>query len=63
MEKVIITAKGASMKSNNWTEGQEVECHENLASLFIERGIAVKERQITEVKIEEPKRKKEKKKQ
>lgn len=28
------------MKSNNWIEGQEIECHENIGNYFIEKGIA-----------------------
>lgn len=39
--KVIVTKKGSEMKSNKWDEGQEIDCHENIAKLFIERGIAV----------------------
>lgn len=38
--KVIITKLGASLPSNDWEEGQEIECHENLAAHFIETGIA-----------------------
>lgn len=38
--KVIVTEKGAKMKSNNWIEGQEIECHENIGNYFIEKGIA-----------------------
>jgi len=41
MAKVIITAKGSKMPTNSWAEGQEIECHDNIAKLFIERGIAI----------------------
>lgn len=41
MKKVIVTEKGASLKTNNWIEGQEIECSESLANHFIERGIAI----------------------
>ena len=39
--KIKVTKKGASMDSNNWKEGQEIECHPNLAEDFIKRGIAI----------------------
>lgn len=62
MEKVIITEKGASLKSNKWKEGQEVLCHANIAKVFIERGFALKEGQAIseDVKVDEPKAKKSK---
>lgn len=40
MKAVYITAQGAGMKTNNWTEGQVVTCSDALAELFISRGIA-----------------------
>jgi hypothetical protein len=43
MKKVYITSQGASMKENNWTEGQEITCSESVANLFIEKGIATAE--------------------
>lgn len=59
MKKVIITAKGASLKTNNWEEGQEINCHENLATDFIERGLATDPDAVKEEpKAKEPKAKK-----
>lgn len=43
MTKVFITAQGAAMKTNNWTEGQEISCSDAVAELFIAKGIATSE--------------------
>lgn len=45
------------MNSNDWIEGQEIDCHENLAKMFIEDGIASDPNEIIQV-IEQPKTKK-----
>lgn len=37
---VFVTAKGAAMKTNSWSEGQEISCSNEVAALFIEKGIA-----------------------
>lgn len=39
-KKVIVTAKGAALKCNHWSEGEVIECHENVANHFIEIGFA-----------------------
>lgn len=38
-KKVIVTAKGASLKANTWKEGQIIECHESLANQFAKDGL------------------------
>lgn len=39
-KKVIITEKGAALKTNSWVNGQEMEFNENIANHFVETGIA-----------------------
>jgi hypothetical protein len=41
MAKLIVTKKGADLKHNDWIEGQEITCHENLAEMFKENGFCV----------------------
>jgi len=57
--KVIVTKQGSEMKTNNWKEGQEIECHENLAKDFIKRGIAIDPNEVVK-EVEEPKKTKKK---
>ena len=40
MAKLIVTKKGSEVKGNDWKEGQEITCHENIAKLFIKNGWA-----------------------
>ena len=42
MTKVYVTKKGSEMPSNKWEEGDEISVHENIAELFITRGIATR---------------------
>lgn len=60
--KVIITKKGTELKTNRWVVGQEIECHENIGKKFIERGLAIDPNNVIEVKEEEVKQIKTKKK-
>ena len=52
MKTVFVTAQGAAMKTNDWTEGQEISCSESVAELFISKGIATAEK--VEAKTESP---------
>lgn len=40
MAKLIVTKKGSEVKGNDWKEGQEITCHENIAELFVKNGWA-----------------------
>lgn len=55
--KVFITEKGSKIKANNWSEGQEIECHENIGKHFIENGIAVASLEEKPKDKEKPKKK------
>ena len=46
---VLVTKKGASLPSNHWAEGQKITCHENIANLFIERGVCKDESDTNDV--------------
>jgi len=55
--EVIITEKGALMKSNNWKAGEKISCHPNIAEDFIKKGIAVASKSdnpVKENKVQEP---------
>ncbi|MES2382463.1 MAG: hypothetical protein V4538_15555 [Bacteroidota bacterium] len=60
--KVIITKQGAALECNHWTEGQEIDCHENVGNHFIDQGYAVMPGDEVEVKkedeVKQPKTKK-----
>lgn len=60
--KVFVTKQGSEMPSNRWVEGQEINCHENIAADFIKRGIATEfPSEITSESKEEPLKTKKKK--
>ncbi len=60
--KVIVTKKGAELACNDWEEGQEITCHENIGNHFIEVGYATEPGKEAKTDSEEVKQSKTKKK-
>lgn len=50
MVKLFVTKKGSELKSNGWKEGQEIECHENLANDFLKNGLAQEQKEEKQIK-------------
>jgi hypothetical protein len=50
MVKLFVTKKGSELKTNNWKEGQEIECHENLANDFLKNGLVQEQKEVKQIK-------------
>ena len=46
------------MNPNDWIEGQEIDCHENIGNMFIKDGIAIDPNNPIEEEVKQIKTKK-----
>lgn len=53
MLKLFVTKKGASLKTNKWIEGQEIEVFEGTGRILIEKGFLTEKKQSKKPKKEE----------